>query len=253
MGLKDQPDLQPQVDSEGKEDERNICLSYPEARRWVIGWGQDIIRNVSPLQGLLLHQPSFSPDACYCPVCREQFRFETGKEIGDDPAAWLAWRSRVITNFVSSWAREMKQTSPSLVVGAVVSSPPAAESLGQDLKALSETVDVLAPVIAINATGEDGQIDPNLVRATGDLLQPYRGQARLWADLRVYFGESTRNSTQDLVAAIEGTRAGFDGFFLWGFDLFGEPSTYDRELVADAIRGLSPTVTTADDSIVSPD
>ncbi|KPJ64600.1 hypothetical protein AMK68_01190 [candidate division KD3-62 bacterium DG_56] len=242
LGLKDHSHLPPQVDRDGKEDERNICFSYPEARQWVVAWGQQIFNNVRPLQGLLLHQPSFAPDACYCPVCREQFRWDTGKEIGDDEAAWLEWRAKVITNFVRGWAEEMKRTSPPLMVGVVVSAPPAAQSFGQDLDALSEHIDILSPVIAINPTAKDKEIDPDLVRSAGDLLQPYRGRVRLLADLRVYFGESTYNSTDDVVNAIVGTRAGFDGFFLWGFDLFGSPSRYDRERVADAIRELSPAI-----------
>lgn len=240
LGLKDRPELPPQLDRDGKQDERNICFSHPEARQWVVAWGQQIVKNVDLLQGLLLHQPSFAPDACYCPVCQAQFRWDTGKDVGDDETAWLEWRAKVITNFVRGWAGEIKKTSPDLLVGVVVSAPPAAESFGQDLEALSEAVDILSPVIAINPTAKDKEIDPDLVRTTGDLLQPYRGGRRLVADLRVYFGESTRNSTDDLVAAIEGTRAGFDGFFLWGFDLFGSPSRYDQERVADAIRDLSP-------------
>jgi len=253
LGLKDQSHLPPQVNLDGKEDDRNICFSDPKARQWVVACGQQIINNVRPLQGLLLHQPSFAPDACYCELCRAQFDWDTGKEIGDDEAAWLEWRAKVITSFVRGWAGEMKKSSPSLMVGAVVSAPPAAESLGQDLEALSEHVDILSPVIAINPTGKDDEIDPELVRSTGDLLQAYRGRVRLLADLRVYFGESTRNSTDDLVAAIEGTRAGFDGFFLWGFDLYGSPSRYDRERVADAIRDLSPTTDSAGGSAPSPD
>jgi hypothetical protein len=240
LGLKDQPKLPPQINSDGKPDERNICFSDRNARQWVIAWGQQILKNVPLTQGLLLHQPSFSPAACHCPLCTEDFRWRTGKDVGDDETAWLEWRAGVITDFVSEWASEMKRVSPPLTVGVVASAPPASLSMGQDLAALSEVVDILAPVVAINPTGEDDQVDPNLVRATTDLLQSYRERVRLLADLRVYFGDDTRNTTGDIVAAVEGTRVGCDGFFLWGFDPLGSPSRYDQESIAAAIHDMSP-------------
>ena len=121
---QDQPKLPPQVDSEGVKDERELCFSYPETREWVTGWGCEILRNVRPLQGLLLHQPAFLPDACHCGVCTRNFEWETGKKIGEDDAAWLEWRAAAITDFVTVWTEDVKKESPPLLVGVVALTVP---------------------------------------------------------------------------------------------------------------------------------
>lgn len=114
------------------------------------------------------------PDTCYCPVCLEKFRKETGVPLPPklegaaaarwikkkSAAEWIAWRADNIAGFVGEVRRAVKKKRPDFILGLfLVPWGPqeygdgAVRVAGQDARKLAEQVDVFSPMAYHSLSG----------------------------------------------------------------------------------------------------
>jgi hypothetical protein len=114
---------------------------------------------------------------CFCPVCLEKFRKDTG--IGhpqDDPAAFAGWKTDQIAGFVKKAAAVAKQANPDVVVGLFAVPWKQGERdnaiiniIGQDYGKLAPHVDVFSPMVYHKMVGEKPRWISGMVRYTAGL------------------------------------------------------------------------------------
>ena len=227
-------DIQHQVHKNGEVDEREICFTSPEGRNWSIRWAHKLLEKYPAIDGLILYNPHFLPDCCYCSRCLEKFAKDTG--IDGNPAqfdtqspqyeAWSNWRTRELADFIKEWKNSVATLYPHLKVGLVLDSGDTAYLTGQNLTELGEIVDMICPFVALDSVTDNdfaGGICNHVKEATN---------ATVVADIKIYGPYD--NNDNDIVNAIDSSlKSNGDGFFLWDFDSL-DPGRYNIDLVKKA-------------------
>ena len=226
--------IQHQIHRNGKVDEREICFTSPEGRNWSIGWAYKLLEKYPTVDGIILYNPRFLPDCCYCSQCLEKFAEDTG--IGEDPAqfdtqshqyrVWLDWRTKKLADFIKEWKDSIITFYPHLKFGLVVNSGDEAYLTGQNLTELGEIVDMICPFVVL-----DSVTDNNFAEKICNQVKE-SVNATVVADIKIY--GPYNNTDTDIINAIDSSlKSNGDGFFLWSFD-FLDPNKYDINLVKKA-------------------
>ncbi len=168
----------------GKGFERGyptMCPVRPEHRNYI----HSIVEEISSkyeVDGIDLDYVRFAykaPDkyTCYCDYCREHFKEDAGVdpleiEIGTEEwSKWVDWRAGKITSFVEKNTEILKSNRPGATLQAYIAPWWSTSSdrlevyrikerFGQDIKALSTKLDILAPMLYHKYTSDpDLKID----------------------------------------------------------------------------------------------
>jgi len=230
--------LQHQVNKNGEVDGRDICFTNHECRNWSISWAHKLLEKYPTVNGIILYNPRFLSDGCYCHKCLEKFKNDTG--INENPLefdidtiqyeTWMNWRLKELTDFITEWKNNIKMIYPDLQFGLVVNSGNSAYSTGQNISELGEIVDVICPFAAL-----DSVTDANYA---GDICNEVKEitNATVVADIKIY--GPYNNTDLDIINAIKSSLdSNGDGFFIWCYDCLN-PSKYDLNKIIDAYNGI---------------
>lgn len=230
-------DLPHQIDKTGKAMDRDICFTHEECRNWSLAWTDKLLGKYPNVDGMILYNPRISPGCCYCDKCIKKFSADTG--ISQDPRefqpgtlqydSWLGWRSDQITQFIEEWSDHTLGIKPEIDLGAVVLSPEYGSSdTGQNLRDLSQILDVISPFVALDGESIDKELAEDVCN---DTKQNSDG-ARVIADIKIY--GPYKNTDKDIINAMKSAlKSRGDGFFIWCFDCL-DPEKYDLELIKQA-------------------
>ena len=211
--------LQHQVNKNGELDERNICFTDNECIKWSIDWAHKLLQKYPTVNGIILYNPYFLPDGCYCPTCLETFRNDAG--IDESPLdfgigtlqynEWLNWKKEKLASFMSKWKNSLNSFYPDLKFGLVLNSGDSATAMGQDISVLSNIVDMVCPFVAL-----DSVIDDNFA---GNICNNIKetANATIIANIKIYGPYD--NSDSDIINAMKSVlESDGDGFFIWNYD-----------------------------------
>lgn len=226
--------LQHQIHIDGEVDDRYICFTDSECKNWSITWAHRLLENYSIVDGIILYNPLFLTDGCYCPVSLEKFKNDT--EITENPKefekgttqyeTWWNWQTKEITDFVKTWKNNIASFYPNLQFGLVVNSGGSAVASGQNLSELGAIVDMLCPFAALHSI-EDAKYAGNICNEVKEITN-----ATVIADIKIY--GPYNNNDEDIINAIKSSLdSNGDGFFIWCYDSL-DPAKYDIELIKTA-------------------
>jgi len=226
--------LQHQIHRNGEVDDRYICFSDSDCRNWSISWANKLLNNYPTAEGLILYNPNFLSDCCYCPTCLEKFKNDAGVE--ENPLnfsigtlhydEWMNWRADQLTSFISEWKNNVTSVYPDMQLGLVLQTVDSEYYSGQDVATLGNIVDILCPFVALDAVTNDdlaGKICNDMKSVTN---------ITVIADIKI-FGPYN-NDDDDIVTAIRRSlESEGDGFFVWDFDSLIS-GNYDLEYIKTA-------------------
>ena len=211
--------LQHQVHKNGEVDGRHLCFTDDDNINWSISWAHKMLEKYPTVDGIILYNPMFFSDCCYCPVCLERFKNDTG--IVSNPIdfdldseeykIWIIWRKNIITDFINQWKNNISDSYPELQFGIVVNSGEGAEIVGQNITSIGEIVDLICPFVVLDSVTETD--------FASDIINEVKGMTnvRVISDIKIY-GPYT-NTNEDIINAITGSlNSNGNGFFIWDYD-----------------------------------
>lgn len=223
-----------QVHKNGEIDKKFICFTPFNSRNWSIGLAFKLLENFPDVDGIILYNPCFLSDGCFCSECLKEFKNYTG--IEENPInfientlqydKWMEWRANTLTNYIKEWKIDIATINPTLKSGLVVYPIDSAYQWGQDIKRLGNIVDVLCPFIEVNSVTDD-EFAGKICNDTKDTVN-----ASVIGDIKIY--GPYLNSDYDIVNAIKSIfNSKGDGFFIWDFDYFDQLE-YNLTLIKNA-------------------
>jgi len=211
--------LQHQVHKNGEVDGRYLCFTDNDNINWSISWAHKMLEKYPTVDGIILYNPMFFSDCCYCPVCLERFRNDTGivsnpidfDVDSEEYKTWIIWRKNIITDFINEWKNNITDFYPELQFGMVVESGEMAGSVGQNITSLGEIVDLLCPFVALDSITET-DFASNIINEVKKITD-----VRVISDIKIY--GPYNNTNNDIINAITSSlNSNGDGFFIWDFD-----------------------------------
>jgi len=211
--------LQHQVHKNDEVDDRHLCFTDEENINWSISWAHKMLEKYPNVNGVIIYNPAFIFDCCYCPICLERFRNDTG--IVKNPVdfdidseeyqTWISWRSNIITDFIEEWKKNITAYYPKMNFGIVANSGESAEITGQNIISLGEIVDLICPFSALNSVTETDYTE-NIINEVKEITD-----ARVVADIKIYGPYD--NSNDDIINSITSSlNSDGDGFFIWNYN-----------------------------------
>lgn len=210
--------LQHQVYKNGIIDERWLCFTDPICRNWSIAWAHKLLEKYTTVDGIILYNPDFLPDCCYCPKCLSKFKNDTGTEgnpndfiVGTSQYdTWLNWRASEIVSFIGEWKNNITSFYPGLKIGLILNSGDEAYSYAQNVTTLGNMVDMVCPFVVLDSVTDNnfaGRICNDTKKITN---------ATVTADIKIY--GPYKNSNEDIINAITSSlNSNGDGFFIWDY------------------------------------
>ncbi len=223
--------LQHQISKTGEVDSRNICFSNNKSRKWSINWAHKLLEKYPSVDGIILYNPYYSSNACYCTSCLEKFKNHTGIienpvdfEIGTtENNKWLNWKKEELAGFINEWKNDMSSFYPDLKFGLVLNSNEYANILAQNISQLGKIVDIICPFTALDSVTDDdfsGKICNDVKEITN---------ATVIADIKIY--GPYKNDDTDIINAMKSVlESNGDGFFIWCYDQLYS-TKYDLESI----------------------
>jgi len=175
----------------------DLCLSNPEVRANIIGWGILILDRCPGIDILTLYNP--------LP------RFERNK---DCPNCKKQGEQKLLKAFFEEWAAAIRKKHPKVKLGAVF---PAGMSLYRSLR---PSIDVFCPFCSVIAPAGQASAGPGIMKKLAGQMRPLRKHGPVIPLVKLYWKQATRNTTEDILHVMdEAKRHGTDGFFLWYYTL----------------------------------
>ncbi len=237
-------DLPHQVYKDGTVSESDLCFSHEEVQDWSINWTEKLLLIYPHVDGMILYNPRFFPDHCFCNECCSKFRAETG--ILDDPRSidvnsdeyqqWIEWRAKGLTNFITEWNNAVKASNSQLQTGAVLI-PQLFDPMdfGQDLPALGKTLDAIFPFVVVHNDGENGQQIWSQAQQICNEAKD-SGPSLVIANIKIY--GPYNNTDNDVINAMNASiNSRGDGFFVWCYDYL-VTGDYNLTKIMNAFEGI---------------
>jgi hypothetical protein len=208
--------LQHQIHKNGEIDEKYLCFTDPACRNWSIAWAHKLLKKYPSVDGMILYNPDFLLDCCYCPKCLSTFKNDTGIEGNprDFSAGtsqfnkWLNWRDSEIISFIGEWKNNITSFYPGLKFGLILNSGD--EAYPQNVINLGNIVDMVCPFVVLDFVTDNnfaGRICNDTKKIT---------DATVIADIKIY--GPYENSNEDIINAITSSlNSNGDGFFIWDY------------------------------------
>ena len=230
--------LQHQVHKDGEVDSNHLCLTDDRNINWSISWAYKMLEKYPDVEGIMLYNPMFFSDSCYCPVCLGRFRNDTGiisnpinfDIDSEEYKTWVSWKQSRVTYFIDEWKNNLSISNTGLKFGIVVNSGLQAEVMGQNITALGEIVDLICPFAALDSVAET-DFAGNILNEVKDVTD-----VKVIADIKIY--GPYNNTDTDIVHAIKSSmESKGDGFFIWCYDCL-DPKKYDLDRIINAYNGI---------------
>ncbi|MFH1100487.1 MAG: transglutaminase domain-containing protein [Methanobacteriota archaeon] len=228
-----------QVHRNGEIDEREICFSNKKSRDWAISWSDKLLEKYPMVNGIILYDPRFLSDCCYCFQSNLKFILET-KTLGfprffrqgmEKYDLWMEWRSDEIEEFIKEWRNYIKQSYPNLEIGSVLLPEEyGAYNMAQDMSKLESNLNTIFPFVALDNVS-DLNIAGRICNKTKEKVS-----CQIVSNIKIY--GPYNNTDNDIVNAIKSSmESNGDGFFIWCYDCL-DPEKYDLNKIINAYNGI---------------
>ena len=222
-------DYRPSTSTPGKAvqgEGPDLCLSDPEVRKNIIGWGLYLLDKVPDTDILTIYNPM--------PRFERNKHCERCKKIGEN---------KLLQIFFEEWSTAIRKKHPRVKLGATFVASPAL------YRSLEKYLDVFTPFCSLIAAKGKTEAGPGHMKRVASSLRPLIKKRPIIPLVKLYWKQETRNSTADILSAMDEAKAqGLAGFFLWYRSLltgdvakrvkFKLPE-YDMDAIVDKYRELA--------------
>ncbi|MFQ5504760.1 MAG: hypothetical protein ACE5F1_08200 [Planctomycetota bacterium] len=221
-------DYRPSTSPPGKShraEAPDLCLSNPEVRSNITGWGLHILEKCPEIDILTVYNP--------LPAFERNKDCASCKKAGPDA---------LLEGFFEEWSEAIRKKHRKVKLGAVF------PANAGTYRRLAPYLDVFVPFCSLIAGRGRTECGPGVMKAMARQMKPVRKLRPVIPLVKLYWKQATRNSTADILHAMDEARSEkLGGFFLWYRSLLtGEVAKatryelpdYDLDAICDKYREL---------------